>query len=103
VLQPAAYWLHGEENRTGPRPRSSAGDRPALQEIQYAKGGPWTSRDVRDESGLLVGWGDEGYGFMHLGFQEYLAAREISRRYCLRDEEPLKELAGRSGRAVGRR
>jgi hypothetical protein len=25
-------------------------------------------RTVRDESGLLTGWGPEHYGFMHLGF-----------------------------------
>jgi hypothetical protein len=27
-------------------------------------------RTVRDESGLLTGWGPDHYGFMHLGFQE---------------------------------
>ena len=37
-------------------------------------------RAVRDESGLLTGWGQDHYGFMHLGFQEYLAAMEIRRR-----------------------
>jgi hypothetical protein len=36
---------------------------------------------IRDESGLLTGWDQENYGFMHLGFQEYLSAREIRSRF----------------------
>ncbi len=35
---------------------------------------------IRDESGLLTGWSGDEYGFMHLGFQEFLAAEEIRER-----------------------
>ncbi len=91
ALQPAALWLHGEEGRT----RATADElaphiEPALQEIQ------WTGGDARNflkiiqnESGLLTGWGQQAYGFMHLGFQEYLAAREMARQ---RTEERRKML-----------
>ncbi len=52
---------------------------------------------IRDESGLLTGWDQEHYGFMHLGFQEYLAAREIRRRAFEGDREALRELASHFG------
>jgi formylglycine-generating enzyme required for sulfatase activity len=51
---------------------------------------------IRDQSGLLTGWDQERYGFMHLGFQEYLAAREIRTR-AFEDNAVLKELAGHFG------
>ena len=54
-------------------------------------------RTVRDESGLLTGWDQEHYGFMHLGFQEYLAAREIRRRAFEGDPQVLPELASHFG------
>ncbi|MCP4691033.1 MAG: SUMF1/EgtB/PvdO family nonheme iron enzyme, partial [Desulfobacterales bacterium] len=47
-------------------------------------------------------WDHENYGFMHLGFQEYLAAREIRTRFQREmieegRSEMLKDLAGRFG------
>jgi formylglycine-generating enzyme required for sulfatase activity len=98
ILQPAALWLHGEEGRT----RAGAGElapviEPALAGIKW-KGG--SARDflnqVRDVSGLLTGWDLENYGFMHLGFQEFLAAAEI-RRQSFDDPLVLKELASHFG------
>jgi predicted NACHT family NTPase len=79
ALQPAAYWLHSKEGRT----RAKASDltphiKPVLKAVNWSGGTAETIlRTVRDESGLLTGWDIENYGFMHLGFQEYLAAREI--------------------------
>jgi len=79
VLQPAALWLHREDGRT----RASADELspvmdPVIKAVQWSHG---SAEDflaaVKDESGLLTGWGDGTYGFMHLGFQEYLTAREI--------------------------
>ena len=51
---------------------------------------------MRDESGLLTGWDQENYGFMHLGFQEYLAAREIRIR-SFSKPAVLRELASHFG------
>jgi hypothetical protein len=53
-------------------------------------------RTIRDDSGLLTGWGPDHYGFMPLGFQEYLAAREIRRR-VFNEPELLRELAAHFG------
>ncbi len=52
---------------------------------------------VRDDSGLLTGWDQEHYGFMHLGFQEYLAAREIQNRAAFEDPAILHNLASKFG------
>ncbi|MEO0481920.1 MAG: SUMF1/EgtB/PvdO family nonheme iron enzyme [Planctomycetota bacterium] len=59
-------------------------------------------RAVRDESGLLTGWSNDSYGFLHLGFQEHLAAKELvsrSQDAALAGEklESLDELAERFG------
>jgi len=51
---------------------------------------------IRDESGLLTGWSDDSYGFLHLGFQEYFCAREIARR-AFEERELLGKLADRFG------
>jgi formylglycine-generating enzyme required for sulfatase activity len=98
ALQPAALWLHSEEGRT----RATAAElaprvEPVLKAMQWAGG---TAEDflrtIRDESGLLTGWDVEHYGFMHLGFQEYLAAREICTR-AFTDPDVLRQLAARFG------
>jgi predicted NACHT family NTPase len=81
VLQPAALWLHGQEGRT----RATAEEldpvlEPALKARQWRSGDVRAFlRTVRDESGLLTGWSHDQFGFMHLGFQEYLAASELRR------------------------
>jgi formylglycine-generating enzyme required for sulfatase activity len=101
VLQPAALWLHAEDERT----RASADAlapimEPALKLVQWRGG---TAKDflrtVRDESGLLTGWGQEEYGFMHLGFQEYLAASEIRRCHSEGDRDVLAKLATHYGQS----
>jgi formylglycine-generating enzyme required for sulfatase activity len=95
ILQPAALWLHGVDQRV----RASSGDlapvlEPALKAVQW-KGGSAEAflRTVRDESGLLTGWGHDEYGLMHLGFQEYLAACEVRRRTFEGEAEVLRDLA----------
>jgi formylglycine-generating enzyme required for sulfatase activity len=100
VLQPAALWMHQKEGRT----RARAGElAPVIEPALKAAGWPHGSAEdflslVRDESGLLTGWGQEQYGFMHLGFQEYLAALEIQNN-CLLDPKVLDDLAGRFGQS----
>ena len=98
VLQPAAYWMHSEDGRT----RAKAAElipviEPSLQAIRWEGGSAADFlRRIRDESGLLTGWDQERYGFMHLGFQEYLAAREI-RRLAFEDRSVLRDLARHHG------
>ncbi|MGH8523942.1 MAG: formylglycine-generating enzyme family protein, partial [Gammaproteobacteria bacterium] len=72
---------------------------PALKSAQWRDGDAQAFlRTVRDESGLLTGWGPDHYGFMHLGFQEYLAACESRRLAFEGDKEALlKELASHYG------
>ena len=100
VLQPAALWLHAEEGRT----RASAHDlapilAPALKATQWRDGdAAGFLRTVRDESGLLTGWGPDHFGFMHLGFQEYLAGCELRRLAFEGDKDAvLKDLASHFG------
>jgi formylglycine-generating enzyme required for sulfatase activity len=101
VLQPAAYWLHREEKRT----RAAADElstviEPSLKAVGWSSGSATDFlQAVRDESGLLTGWSHGEYGFMHLGFQEYLAAREIQRLFldALGNSDVLRELAQRLG------
>ena len=101
VLQPAAYWLHQKEKRT----RASASQlapiiEPSLKAVNCQSGSAADFlRIVRDESGLLTGWSQEQYGFMHLGFQEYLTAREIQRLFLagLGNSDVLRQLAEKFG------
>ena len=98
VLQPAALWLHGEEGRTRAKAAELAPHiDPVLKTVNWPGG---TAEDflrtVRDDSGLLTGWDQEHYGFMHLGFQEYLAAREIRTR-AFEDPSVLRDLAAHFG------
>jgi formylglycine-generating enzyme required for sulfatase activity len=99
VLQPAALWLHTEDGRTRAKAAELAPRiEPALKAVNWAGGSAETFlRTVRDESGLLTGWDQEHYGFMHLGFQEYLAAREIRRRAFEGDPQVIPELASHFG------
>jgi predicted NACHT family NTPase len=104
ALQPAALWLHQVEGRT----RASADELapfidPVIREIEWPGGSAKEFLGmVRDRSGLLTGWGPDQFGFMHLGFQEYLAAREIRTRFQQEMNETgrsdmLRELAGHFG------
>jgi formylglycine-generating enzyme required for sulfatase activity len=98
VLQPAALWLHGQEERTRATAEELAPQiAPALKAVGWQGGSAAEFlRTIRDDSGLLTGWGPDHYGFMHLGFQEYLAAREIRRRGFY-EPEILRELATHFG------
>ena len=100
VLQPTALWLHEQEGRT----RASAEElaqvlEPALKAKQWPGGDVRAFlRTVRDESGLLTGWSHDQFGFMHLGFQEYLAASELRRLAFEGDKQAvLGQLANHYG------
>ncbi len=98
VLQPAALWMHGKDGRT----RAKASElapiiKPALKAIGSDELDALKFLEaIRDDSGLLTGWDQEHYGFMHLGFQEYLAAREIRSR-AYENRNILRELASHFG------
>jgi hypothetical protein len=47
---------------------------------------------VREHSGLYVEWGEGLYGFMHLTFQEYFAARQLVSSYERGRKEIFKRL-----------
>jgi hypothetical protein len=100
VLQPAALWMHQKKGRT----RACADElAPVIEPALKAASWPHGSAEaflkiVKNESGLLTGWDQKHYGFMHLGFQEYLAAREIQNQY-LRDPSILSHLADRFGQS----
>lgn len=98
VLQPAALWLHSQEDRTRATTEElSPHIAPALTAVGWEGGSAAEFlRTIRDDSGLLTGWDQEHYGFMHLGFQEYLAAREIRRR-GFHEPAVLRELAAHFG------
>lgn len=98
ALQPAAYWLHSEEGRTQATAEELVPQmEPILKALNWKQG---TAADflrmIREESGLITGWNQDSYGFMHLGFQEYLAAHEIRSR-AFKDPTILSELAARFG------
>jgi formylglycine-generating enzyme required for sulfatase activity/predicted phosphodiesterase len=98
VLQPVAYWLHQQKGRT----RASAQELapvmdPAIQAAGWPNGSAADFLEaVRNQSGLLTGWDQQNYGFMHLGFQEYLAAGEV-RRQSVENPQILRELAAKFG------
>jgi NACHT domain/Calcineurin-like phosphoesterase len=102
VLQPVALWLHEVQGRQKATAQALA---PVIEEALAAEGvtkvvggAEAFLRSIRDESGLLTGWSGDHYGFMHLAFQEYLAARELRRR-GFDDPAVLQALAGRFGEA----
>lgn len=70
ILQPAALWMHSEEGRARASARALAPElTPALQAVQWRDGDAHAFlHTVRDDSGLLTGWGPDDYGFTHPGF-----------------------------------
>jgi formylglycine-generating enzyme required for sulfatase activity len=81
VLQPMALYLHEREQTRATAEELEPVLTRALKEIEWEGGDAATFlAAIRDESGLLTGWSGDTFGFMHLGFQEYLAAHEIRTR-----------------------
>ena len=98
MLQPVALWLHSQEGRTRAKDSELTPIiEPVLKTVQWSGGSAIDFlKKIRDESGLLTGWNPEEYGFMHLGFHEYLAAREIC-TLAFKDQGVLRELASHFG------
>ncbi len=95
VLKPLALWMHQEG-----RVRATAAELvPHLGAAHARKTGEPPEQflqTILDQSGLLTRGPDDQYGFMHLGFQEYLAALELRDR-AAEDPDVLRWLAERFG------
>ncbi len=79
VLQPLALWLHGEDNRRS-APMDAIKDviTAPLEEIGKSTVDPEALLlNIRDRSGIFMGYSADEYGFTHLSFQEYLSAEQI--------------------------
>ncbi len=96
VLQPVAWWMHQSPGRI--RASMDELEGPAKEGLEAIGRGAVEARQflesIRDESGLLTGWGADEFGFMHLGFQEHLAAQAIQAR-AFDDPSALPWLAER--------
>ena len=79
ILQPLALWLHGEdERRSAPIDEIKDVIRGPLEEIGKSGIDPETLlTNIRDRSGIFMGYSESEYGFTHLSFQEYLSAEQI--------------------------
>jgi formylglycine-generating enzyme required for sulfatase activity len=100
VLQPLAAWMHGAPNR------KQASRDELLEPVTNALSGLYGKKidagqflaAIRDEAGLLTGFGVDVFGFMHLGFQEFLAAKHL-RNTGWSDPQVFDALTGRFGEA----
>jgi formylglycine-generating enzyme required for sulfatase activity len=79
ILQPLALWLHEEEGRrSAPLEEVKNVIKAPLDEIGKSKIDPEALLlNIRDRSGIFMGYSEKEYGFTHLSFQEYLSAEEI--------------------------
>jgi len=100
ILQPIAYWLHGERGRTQADVRAmAAAIQPHLgsalgyeQEVDAEV----LMRSIVTDDGVLVDRGRDSYGLLHLGIQEYLCARHL-RSLSHADSDVLERLADHFG------
>ncbi|MEO0375340.1 MAG: tetratricopeptide repeat protein, partial [Cyanobacteria bacterium P01_A01_bin.17] len=87
LLAPLAYWMHEEKpsgqvthaeviEQLAPRLAELRGEAPDSPEILAAV--EEFLRRVRETTGLFVERAPDVYGFMHLTFEEYFAARDIA-------------------------
>ena len=86
VLARVAWWMHQEQNRTAaPLQDLAAEATKGLANVSPSSGlgreGPGFLERMRDETGILAmgGEGEGRCGFLHLSFQEYLAADHAAR------------------------
>ncbi|MGD9162405.1 MAG: SUMF1/EgtB/PvdO family nonheme iron enzyme [Desulfobacteraceae bacterium] len=79
ILQPVALWLHEEEERrSAPMEEILEVIQEPLNEMVRTDVDPEKlMQNIRDRSGIFMGYSETEYGFAHHSFQEYLAAEEI--------------------------
>jgi formylglycine-generating enzyme required for sulfatase activity len=83
VLGRVAWWMHGEQDRTAaPLDDLAQEAERGLAEVAASSGlgrdGRAFIERMRDETGVLASEGDGRCGFLHLSFQEYLAAHHAA-------------------------
>ncbi len=86
ILQPLALWLHEEDGR-----RSASMDeikkvlKDPLEKIGKSDINPETLlKNIRDRSGIFMGYSESKYGFTHLSFQEFLSAEQIRNKSLIK-------------------
>jgi len=102
ILAPLALWMH--EISPGVGLVKQAAMEAKLEEIYRARGAPDADvaarrflADVHEYAGLLLERGHREYGFIHLTFQEYLAAVAIAQQGQESVEPVVKTLAAHVG------
>jgi formylglycine-generating enzyme required for sulfatase activity len=83
ILQPLALRLHEKEGRrSAPLKDLEQVIKKSLDSIGRSDIAPETLlRNIRDRSGIFMGYGAEEYGFTHLSFQEYLTAEQVRNKH----------------------
>ncbi len=86
ILRPLAFWMH-EHAAVGAVPEDELYEQIVRQligrkinEYEATKIAEQFLETVRGETGILVERGKARYGFLHLTFEEYFAARELEKR-----------------------
>ncbi len=79
ILQPVALWMHEkDERRSAPAEMIKEKIREPLEKIGKSGIDPEKLLlNIRDRSGVFMGYSESEFGFTHLSFQEYLAAEQI--------------------------
>ena len=104
ALQKVAYDLHEREVTRASTDSLAKSLEPAMLAARWNDITPERFlATIRDESGLLTGWSGESFGFMHLGFQEYLAAHEVRSRIfaCASDNDKFRAELARIAKRFG--
>jgi formylglycine-generating enzyme required for sulfatase activity len=79
ILQPLALWLHEvDERRSAPLAEIKGAIKEPLDGIGKSSVDPEKLLlNIRDRSGIFMGYSESEYGFTHLSFQEYLTAEQV--------------------------
>ncbi len=86
ILQPIALWFHKvDERRSAPMEEIKEAIKEPLEEIGKSDIDPEKLLlNIRDRSGIFMGYSETEYGFTHLSFQEYLAAEQVRNKRLIR-------------------
>ena len=96
ILQPLALWLHEEdERRSAPMDEIKRVIKEPLEKIGKSNVDTETLlTNIRDRSGIFMGYSESEYGFTHLSFQEYLSAEQIRNKGLIKNYWIIMEKDG---------